>query len=109
MAETPLPDRSMAGAAALFGETQEDYRRRKALLQAEALERRQQELREQSSPLNTPSDRIRIWERLHQLQMPRSPTHRLLSVIATDTGLSAEEVLSEQHDRAVAKAAAPAR
>jgi len=33
-----------------------------ARLQTEALERRQQLLRDQSSPLNTPSARIKLWK-----------------------------------------------
>jgi hypothetical protein len=82
------------------GETNADYRARIAHLQAEALERRQQELSEQSSPHNTPSDRIRIWERLHQVELPRNPAHRLVAVIAANTGLSAEQVLAEQQVRA---------
>jgi hypothetical protein len=71
-----------------------------ALLHAEALQRRQQELGEQSSPLSTPADRIRIWERVHQLQLPHSPNHRLVSVIAAHTNLSVEDVRAEQRLRA---------
>jgi hypothetical protein len=82
------------------GETNADYRARLAHLREEALERRQQQLNEQSSPHNTPSDRIRIWERLHQVELPRNPAHRLVAVIAANTGLSAEEVLAEQRVRA---------
>jgi hypothetical protein len=88
------------GAVPRAGETNADYRARLAHLQAEALERRQQQLSEQSSPHNTPSDRIRIWERLHQVELPRNPAHRLVAVIAANTGLSAEEVLAEQRVRA---------
>jgi len=82
-------------------ESAADYRQRMALLQAEALERRQHELSEQRSPLNTPADRIRIWERVHQLPLPRCPSHRLVSVIASHTHLSLEEVRAEQRLRAV--------
>jgi hypothetical protein len=81
------------------GETIADYRARIAQHQAELLDRRQQELLEQASTLHTPAMRIRIWERLHQVAMPRSPAHRLLDVIAANTGLSIEEVREEQRQR----------
>jgi hypothetical protein len=84
------------------GENQADYRERMASLQAEAIERRQHELSEQRSPQHAPADRIRIWERLHQLALPASPNHRLLNVIAAATGLSLEEVQTEQGERAAA-------
>ncbi|HEX4378167.1 MAG TPA: hypothetical protein VHZ99_13535 [Steroidobacteraceae bacterium] len=87
-------------------ETPDDYRKRMAVIQAEALERRQHELDQQSSPEHTPGDRIRIWERLHQLSLPRTADHRLLGVIAAKTGLSLEQVQDEQRTRATAKAAA---
>ncbi|HYL69893.1 MAG TPA: hypothetical protein VEY89_01150, partial [Candidatus Dormibacteraeota bacterium] len=96
------------GSASRVGESQADNRERMAVLQAEALERRQKELGEQRSPLNSPADRIRIWERLHQLTLPRSPSHRLIAVIAAHTSLSLEEVRLEQRERATARAAAPA-
>lgn len=102
------------GPAPRVGESSTDYRERMALIQAEAIERRQQQLHEQSSPLNTPSDRIRIWERLHQVELPRNPSHRLIGVIAQNTGLSADDVRAEQRIRAnpsalpaVAASAAP--
>lgn len=88
-----------------IGETQADCRERMALLQAEALERRQQDLAQQSSPHNSPTDRIRIWERLHQLSLPVNPAHRLVSIIAANTGLSTAEVQEEQRLRATAAAA----
>jgi hypothetical protein len=58
-----------------------DYRARLAHEHAEMQERRQAELAEQVSIRNMPSERIRIWERLHGLPLPRNPTHNLLSVI----------------------------
>jgi len=101
MQQDKSPDRNgWHGAAPHVGENSADYRERMALVQAEALERRQQQLHEQSSPLNTPSDRIRIWERLHQVQLPRNPSHRLIAVIAANTGLTANEVRAEQELRA---------
>ena len=102
MSEDAVPDRFAPSSPSRFGESQADYRQRVALLQAEALERRQHELGEQCSPLNTPADRIRVWERLHQLPLPRSPDHRLITVIAANTGLSLAEVRAEQRARAAA-------
>ena len=92
--------RAPFGSKPLLGESNEDYRRRLALLQAEAIEQRQRELAEQSSPLNSPSARIRAWERLHQVDLPTDPAHRLVTVIAANTGLSTDEVRSEQSSRA---------
>jgi hypothetical protein len=78
-----------------------------AQLRAQVIERRQQELDEQRSPRNTATDRIRIWERLHQLRLPRAADHPLIAVIAANTGLSLEEVQAEQRARAVVTAPAP--
>ncbi len=85
------------------GESTSDYRTRMGSLQAEALERWQKLLAEQSSVLNSPSDRIRVWERRHQIDLPRDPRHRLVNLIAANTGLSAEEVQAEQRLRAEAR------
>jgi hypothetical protein len=82
-----------------LGESVTDYRVRIAQHQAEALEQRRRELAEQASDANTPAARIRIWERLHQIALPRNPAHRVLHVIAANTGLSLEEVLAEQRQR----------
>ena len=81
------------------GENVADFRARIAQDQAEAMERRQRELAEQVSDANTPSARIRIWERLHQISLPRNPAHRVLGVIAANTGLSIEQVRAEQRQR----------
>jgi len=87
------------GPVSYAGETNADYRSRIALHQAELRERRQQELQDQISPLNTPSARIRIWERLHQLTLPRDPEHRIIENIAAATGLTVEDVRAEQRLR----------
>jgi hypothetical protein len=57
-------------------------------------------LAEQASLANSPADRIRIWERLHEITLPISPSHRLLGIIAANTGLTLEQVLDEQQHRA---------
>jgi hypothetical protein len=84
----------------LAGEPNADYRARIARRQAEAAEIRQRELIEQTSIINPPDLRIRIWERLHEITMPRDASHRLLRVIAAQTGLTMAEVQAEQHNRA---------
>lgn len=81
------------------GETVADYRARVAEHHAEQARRRQEELLEQTSMQNTPAMRIRVWERLHQVALPRNPAHRLLDVIAADTNLSLEQVREEQRSR----------
>lgn len=84
------------------GELVADYRARLAHEHAEMQERRQAELAEQVSIRNMPSERIRIWERLHGLPLPRNPTHNLLSVIAAATDLQLEQVQEEQRMRRAA-------
>lgn len=91
----------------IVGETVGDYRARVAEHQAERARRRQQELLEQTSIQSTPSMRIRVWERLHQVTLPRNPAHRLLEVIAADTDLSLEQVREEQRTRLLPPAPPP--
>ena len=89
------------------GEPTADFRERLARQQAQAAERRQQALTEQASTLNTPQQRIRIWEQLHAIELPRSSAHRLLGIIAANTGLSVAQIREEQQQRAAARDAAP--
>lgn len=69
-----------------------------------AAEERAQErarlLERQSSPLNTPDERIRLWENLHALTLPRASAHPLLALIAAQTALTLEQVRDEQRRRA---------
>ncbi|HEY2807765.1 MAG TPA: hypothetical protein VGI91_03140 [Steroidobacteraceae bacterium] len=85
------------------GESIADFRTRMASLRAEALEQWQKQLAEQSAVHNSPSERIRVWERRHQLDLPHNPAHRLVKLIALNTGLSAEDVYAEQRLRAEAR------
>jgi hypothetical protein len=71
-----------------------DHRERLARQRAE-------ELTAQRSPLNGPDARVKIWERLHQVQMPVDPAHRLLNVIAKQTDLHLTDVLEVQRQRQV--------
>ena len=82
------------------GEPNADYRARIARRQADAAEVRQRELIEQTSTINSPDQRIRIWERLHEISLPLDSAHRLLNVIAVQTGLTMGQVQDEQRQRA---------
>lgn len=81
-----------SGARPHIGESIPDYRARLVHEQEEMRQRRLAEMAEQVSVRNIPSERIRIWERLHGLPLPRNPTHKLLSVIAAATDLQLEQV-----------------
>lgn len=76
-----------------------DYLARIAREQAEEAERARRERIEQSSDLNTPETRIRAWERLHRLVLPRGSAHPVLSVVAKATHLTLEQVREEQRRR----------
>jgi hypothetical protein len=82
-----------------------DFRARLAHSQAEAAERRRLDLADQSSRLKTAEERIRIWERIHEVTLPRDPAHRLIEIIATNTGLTDADVREEQQRRATLRAA----
>src|SRR5476649_2867664 len=68
-----------------------DFRARLIHQQAEAAERRRLDLADQSSRLKTAEERIRIWERVHEVILPKDSTHRLVEIIATNTGLTAAD------------------
>jgi len=76
--------------------------RRAAILREvhdEALER-QERLASQTSPLASPEERIRVWERLHALSLPKDSAHKLVRIIATQTDVSIAQVQDEQRRRA---------
>jgi hypothetical protein len=81
-----------------------DYRARLVHQQAEAAERRRTDLAEQCSRLKTAEERIRIWERIHEVTLPRDSEHRLIPIIATNTGLTEADVRDEQQRRATLRA-----
>ncbi len=87
------------------GDSLVDFRARAMQSRAEAAERRRTDLANQSSRSKSPEERIRLWEVLHAVRLPKSEAHRLLAVIAADTGLTGAEVQHEQHRRAAVKAA----
>jgi hypothetical protein len=82
-----------------------DFRARLVHQQAEAAERRRLDLAEQSSRLKTAEERIRIWERIHEVNLPKDPAHRLIEIIAANTGLADSDVREEQQRRASLRAA----
>ena len=87
------------------GDRMMDHRARIAQEESERAERKQRELLEQSSERNTPAERIRIWERIHEVTLPRDPAHRLVDIIAANTGLTDADVRDEQQRRATLRAA----
>jgi hypothetical protein len=90
----------------LFGTAEE---RRAAVIRAdqEQAASRLERLASQSSPFTEPEERIRIWERLHELRLPRSTEHSLVRVIATQTDLTVQVVQQEQRRRAAARIPVP--
>ena len=83
----------------LPGELNADPRVRRAEIEFEARERRRQELEQQVAVHRTPEQRIQIWERLHELKLPKKPNHPLIRIIALDTELTIEDIRDEQRRR----------
>lgn len=67
--------------------------------------RRRVELEELCSDLMSPEQRIRAWERVHGLRLPRDPNHRILASIALKTRLTLEQVQAVQNDFAARRMA----
>jgi hypothetical protein len=67
--------------------------------EARAVKRRLQ-LEELRSELSTPEQRVRAWERVHGLTLPRDPSHPILAAIALQTRLTLEQVQAVQKDDA---------
>ncbi len=67
--------------------------------------KRRIEMEELRSDLNTPEQRIRAWERVHALILPRDPNHRILRAIALETRLTLEEVRAVQREDAARRTA----
>lgn len=77
-----------------------DHRARIERAQLEAAERRTRALSDQRSPTNSHDARVRAWERLHQVRLPKDPQHNILMVVAQQTGLALAEVREVQRVRA---------
>lgn len=78
-----------------------DFRARAERAAREAAERREQALVDQRSSDNTNEVRVRIWEKLHQVRMPRDPAHPILALIAKQTGMPLADVRDVQTQRAI--------
>jgi len=94
-----LPDRNEDFSVNPVTELVRTHAERLALEERERAQRRRLELAEQRSDLNPPDVRIRAWERLHALRLPRDPGHPVLGVIAISTGLTLSQVRAEQSAR----------
>ncbi len=97
--DPPIRSRHQEPAVASSGNWMTDHRARIALEESERRERKQQELLEQTCERNTPAERIRIWERRHGLSLPLDSNHRLLPLVARQTGVALERVREEQQLR----------
>jgi hypothetical protein len=75
------------------------YGERRALEAQEWAERKRLEYAEQCSVQNSPDVRIRAWETVHQLRMPATQLHPVLTAIAAATQLTMAEVRAEQQRR----------
>ena len=105
MSPNPL---NFLDSSAYASQQRELLRTHAEMLAAEAeanAARRRVELEELCSDLMTPEERIRAWERVHGLKLPRDPNHRVLGAIALRTRLTLEQVQTVQHDDAVRRMA----
>lgn len=93
-----IDPRSFYGAVADPG-LLADRRAQFAQEQQERILERQQQVALLSSPIMSADERIQLWERLHELALPRSPTHKLLNIVAQQTRLVLAEVLDVQQRR----------
>jgi hypothetical protein len=76
-----------------------DHRAQLELRAQQFAERREQALRDQRSPQHSAAVRIQIWERLHQVRLPRDPAHAILPQVAAQTSLTLTEVQAVQRAR----------
>lgn len=85
----------------VFGSGLDANERRAAAQRAEQerAEERHAKIEAQASPFVTPRERIRLWEDLHGLALPRNAEHKLVSVIANSTALTVGDVQEEQARR----------
>ncbi len=76
-----------------------DHRKQLAFEEEERAKQRALQLEELRSAVNSPSVRIRAWEKLYGLRLPTSPTHPILKVISSSTGISLAALREEQQAR----------
>lgn len=60
---------------------------------------RRSEIESLTAPTLSPHERISTWERIHALKLPRSTDHPLARLIASQTGLTLEDIKGEQRHR----------
>src|SRR5690606_18446787 len=68
----------------------------------EAEQERSQALPDQRAIASPPDTRVRVWERRHQLPLPKDPAHAVLLQVAQQTGLDLKQVQEVQRQRAAA-------
>ena len=81
------------------GASPKDFRARAAKLEAADKARRADAVQRMSNLALDPSERIRLWETVHRVQLPKQKDHALVRVIAARTGLPIEMVVAEQRRR----------
>ena len=79
-----------------------DFRALAERRRLEAEQQRSQALLDQRSHEHSPAMRVRLWERLHQLRLPKDPAHAILVQVAQQTGLALADVHRVQQQRALA-------
>lgn len=96
----PAPPRNGGGELII------DHRARLERDRLEAVQRRERALQEQRSLEHPAETRVRLWERLHQVRLPRDPGHPILAVVARQTSLQLADILEILKQRAAEKPAA---
>jgi hypothetical protein len=84
-----------------------DHRARLAVEEEERVRKRTNQLEELRSEFNAVPDRIRAWEKIHGLRFPADPSHPILDVIASVTGISLAALWEEQQARRVKRVTPP--
>jgi hypothetical protein len=79
-----------------FAVTPGDSRAAALRAEEERIHARRLELESQFSTSHNVQERIRIWERIHGLQLPASAEHPLVAVIAEHTHLDVRDIREEQ-------------
>jgi hypothetical protein len=67
-------------------------------------DKRREELEALRSEVNSAEQRVRAWERVHELTLPLDPNHPILGVIASKTRLTMEQVQDVQRAEAARRA-----
>lgn len=91
--------RTFIGSATIGGDFAKEHRSRVALATEELQRKRTREAAVQTDENLSPQERIRAWERIHELRLPTDPTHPLVRFIARVTGLGVPAVHDEQQRR----------